>query len=158
MSKIFEALRTASNAANAAKNTKSGAHMPKIDKSRSRGRNERRGGRRDFETAIVAYGYTPDGEPFYEGARTINVSAQGALLELAVPVEVGHKLMLFNDCSNRHQICQIARTRVTETATFEVAVEFPVPHSEFWQIFSSSHKKRPAETEEHEMAEAGTTA
>lgn len=155
MSKIFEALRTASNAAKAAKPR---AQMPQIDKSRSRGRNERRGGRRDFETVVVAYGHTPDGEPFYEEARTINVSAQGALLELAVPVEVGQKLLLFNDYSNRHQTCQIARTRITETATFEVAVEFPVPHAEFWKIFSPHSKKRHSETQEHEMAEAGITA
>lgn len=155
MSKIFEALRAASNAAKAPKPS---APMTKVDKSRSRGRNERRGGRRDFNTVVVVYGYTPDGEPFYEEARTINVSAQGALLELAVPVEVGHKLMLFNDSSNRHQICQIARTRVTETASFEVAVEFPVPHAEFWQIFSPHSKKRHSETREHEMAEAGITA
>jgi len=139
MSKIFEALQTAANSA------------------KSKGRNQRRGGRRDFNSVIVAYGHTLDGEPFYEEARTINVSAHGALLELAVPVSVGQKLMLFNDSSNRHQICQIARTRVKGTAAFEVAVEFPVPHSEFWQIFAPRHKKRHSETQ-HEMAEAGITA
>jgi hypothetical protein len=157
MSKIFEALR------NAANNAKAGAQMGKLDGARAKGgrvkgRNQRRGGRHDFETVILAYGHTTEGEPFYEEARTINVSAHGALLELAVPVSVGQKLMLFNDTSDRHQICQIARTQITETAAFEVAVEFPVPHSEFWEIFSTHHKKRPAETEEHEMAEAGTTA
>ncbi len=152
MSKIFEALRTAANAA------KTGAQMGKLEGSKSKGRNHRRGGRRDFDTVVLAYGHTLEGEPFYEEARTINVSSHGALLELAVPVSVGQKLMLFNDSSNRHQICQIARTRVTETAAFEVAVDFPVPHSEFWEIFSPNHKKRPAETEEHEMAEAGMTA
>jgi hypothetical protein len=157
MSKIFEALR------NAANNAKNGVQMARLDVTRVNGRrvtgrNQRRGGRRDLETIILAYGHTPQGEPFYEEARTINVSAQGALLELAVPVSVGQKLMLFNDSSNRHQICKIARTRVTETAAFEVAVEFPVPHAEFWQIFSPRDKKRLSETEEHEMAEAGVTA
>ena len=157
MSKIFEALR------NAANNAKNGVQMGKLDGARAKaervkGRNQRRGGRHDFETVILAYGHTPEGEPFYEEARTINVSAHGALLELAVPVSVGQKLMLFNDSSNRNQICQIARTQITETAAFEVAVEFPVPHAEFWQIFSPRHKKRSAETEEHELAEAGTTA
>jgi len=152
MSKIFEALRSASNTA------KTGAQMAKLDGSRTKGRNQRRGGRRDFDAVILAYGHTPEGEPFYEEARTINVSAHGALLELSVPVSVGQKLMLFNDSSNRHQICQIARTRVTETATFEAAVEFPVPHSEFWQIFSPHHKRRRSETEENETAEAGMTA
>ena len=150
MSKIFEALRTAANKA------KPGAPMGKLD--RAKGRNHRRGGRHDFNTVVLAYGRTTEGEPFYEEARTINVSSHGALLELAVPVSVGQKLMLFNDTSNRHQICQIARTQVTATAVFEVAVDFPVPHAEFWQIFSLDHKKRPAESEEHEMAEAGTRA
>ena len=156
MSKIFEALRAATNSA------KSGGPMGKLDGGRvtegRKGRNHRRGGRRDFDAVIVAYGHTPEGEPFYEEARTINVSSHGALLELAVPVSVGQKLMLFNDTSNRHQICQIARTQVTATATFEVAVDFPVPHAEFWQIFSPDHKKRPTETDEREMTEAGTTA
>jgi hypothetical protein len=152
MSKIFEALRTAANTA------KAGARMGKLDGSKPKGRNHRRGGRRDFEAVILAYGHAPDGEPFYEEARTINVSSHGALLELAVPVSVGQKLMLFNDSSNRHQICQIARTQVTATASFEVAVDFPVPHAEFWEIFSPSHKKRPAEMQDDDMAEAGITA
>jgi hypothetical protein len=157
MSKIFEALR------NAANNAKTGVQMAKLAANqpsgrRVKGRNQRRGERHDFETVILAYGYTPEGQPFYEEARTINVSAQGALLELAVPVSVGQKLMLFNDSSNRHQICHIARTQVTATATFEVAIEFLVPHAEFWRIFSPRHKKRTAAAEEHEMAEAGTTA
>lgn len=153
MSKIFEALRAAANHAKTG-----GTQMSKIVGSRAQGRNQRRGGRHDFDTVILAYGHNLEGEPFYEEARTVNVSAHGALLELAVPVSVGQKLMLFNDSSNRHQICQIARTRVTETATFEVAVEFPVPHSEFWQIFSPHHKNRSAETREHETAETGVTA
>lgn len=152
MSKIFEALRTA------AKTAKAGVPMVILNGRQVNGRNQRRGGRRDFDTVILAYGHTPEGEPFYEEARTINVSAQGALLELAVPVGVGQKLMLFNENSNRHQICQIARTRVTETAAFEVAVEFPVPHSEFWQIFSPQPQKLSSESRQHEMAEAEITA
>jgi hypothetical protein len=152
MSKIFEALRIA------AATRKTAVQIAKMDVSRSKGRNNRRGGRRDYNAVVLAYGHTPNGEPFYEEARTINVSAHGALLQLAVPVCVDQNLMLFNESSNRHQICQIARMRVLETGAFEVAVEFPVPHAEFWVIFSGHHKGGPSESPEPEMAEAGMTA
>jgi hypothetical protein len=152
MSKIFEALRTA------AATRKAALQMAKMDVSSSKGRNNRRVGRRDYNAMVLAYGHTPDGEPFYEEALTINVSAHGALLQLAVPVCVEQNLMLFNESSNRHQICQIARMRVLETGAFEVAVDFPVPHAEFWQIFSGHHKGQPSETREPEMAEAEVTA
>jgi hypothetical protein len=106
----------------------------------SEGHDRRRSKRRAIDAVIRVYGSTLGGKSFYEDARTINVSTHGALLEMNVPVRVGEKLMLFNEGTQRQQICQIVNTRILEAEVLEVAVEFPVPHAEFWQIFSARPK------------------
>src|ERR1700674_3378302 len=98
-------------------------------------RNRRRGTRRTFEAVIRVYGSNLNGEPFYEDACTINVSVQGALLMLNVPVSKGQKLLLFNEATQRQQVCQIVDIRVRDAESLEVAVAFSVPHAEFWNIF-----------------------
>ena len=124
----------------------------------TKGRNRRRSERRAFNAVIRVYGSSDSGKSFYVEARTIDVSTHGALLEMNVPVRVGQKLMLITEGTQRQQICQIVNTRVLETEALEVAVEFPVPHPEFWQIFSARPKMRPSENRRHtRMAEAGMT-
>ena len=140
MSKIYEALRSAE----AARKTEPGATKPAERSGKKR--NRRRSERREFDAIIRVYGSTPDGNPFYEDAHTINVSTHGALLEINVPVSVGQKLMLINEGTERQQLCKIVKMRTLDTETFEVAVEFPVPHAEFWQVFSAVHKTSPSET------------
>ena len=144
MSKIFEALRSAEASCKPEPSpTKPGVSSAK---KRDRRRGERRRGeRRPFDSVLRVYGTTPDGDPFYEDAHTINVSTHGALLEMNVPVSVGQKLMLINDGTDRQQICKIVKTRTLDTEVLEVAVEFPVPHAEFWQVFSGHHETGPSE-------------
>jgi len=106
------------------------------------GRNRRRSTRRAFEAVIRVYGSNLNGKPFYEDARTINVSVYGALLTLNAPVSKGQKLLLFNEAVQRQQVCQIVDIRVGDTESPAVAVAFPAPHAEFWHVFSTPDKMR----------------
>ena len=101
----------------------------------ARQRNRRRSTRREFEAVVRVYGRALNGNAFYEDARTINVSVHGALLILNAPVSKGQNLLLFNEAAQRQQVCQIVDVRVRESESPEVAVAFPSPHAEFWQVF-----------------------
>jgi hypothetical protein len=152
MSVIIEALRSAEAA------RKADLRATKPRENSTKGRNRRRSERRAFNAVIRVYGSSDSGKSFYIEARTIDVSTHGALLEMNVPVRVGQKLMLITEGTQRQQICQIVNTRVLETEALEVAVEFPVPHAEFWQIFSARPKMRSFENRRQpRLAEAGVT-
>jgi hypothetical protein len=101
--------------------------------------NRRRSTRRALDAVIRVYGSNLNGNSFYEDARTINVSVHGALLVLNVPVSKGQKLLLFNEGTQRQQVCQIVDIRVRDTESHDVAVAFPVPHAEFWHVFPTRH-------------------
>jgi len=100
----------------------------------ARERNRRRSSRREFKAVVRVYGHTLEGAAFYENARTINVSVHGALLQLSVPVSKGQKLLLFNEATERQQVCEIVSIRGRDAESHEVAVAFPTPHAEFWHI------------------------
>jgi hypothetical protein len=129
MSKIFDALRSAEAA------RKADLRLTKSGENSTKDHDRRRSVRRAFDAVIRVYGSTLGGKSFYEEARTINVSMHGALLELNVPVLVGQKLMLIHEGIERQEICLIVNTTALETEAREVAVTFPVPHAEFWQVF-----------------------
>jgi hypothetical protein len=101
--------------------------------------NRRRSTRRALDAVIRVYGNNLNGNSFYEDARTINVSVHGALLVLNVPVSKGQKLLLFNEGTQRQQVCQIVDIRIRDSESHDVAVAFPVPHAEFWHIFPAGH-------------------
>jgi hypothetical protein len=118
---------------------KADSHAAVLGEVAANGRNRRRSTRRAFEAVIRVYGSSLNGKPFYEDARTINVSVYGALLVLNVPVSKGQKLLLFNEATQRQQVCQIVDIRVRDTESPEVAVAFPTPHAEFWHVFPTRH-------------------
>jgi len=139
MKTIIEALPSAEPA------SKSAPCPAKPGENSTKGRNRRRSERRAFNAVIRVYGSSDSGKSFYVEARTINVSTHGALLELNVAARVGQKLMLINEETQRQQICKIVNIRTQDAETFLVAVEFPVPHAEFWHVPSTRSKVRPSE-------------
>jgi len=107
----------------------------------ARERNRRRSSRRDFKTFVRVYGHSANGAAFYENARTVNVSVHGALLQLSAPVTKGQKLLLFNEVTQRQQVCQIVDVRDGDTESHVVAVAFPIPHAEFWHASFSANPR-----------------
>lgn len=135
---------------------KADVQEPGVNGRAAKQHNRRRSTRRDFQAVVRVYGRTLNGNPFYEDARTINVSVHGALLILNAPVSKGQKLLLFNEAAQRQQMCQIVDIRVRDTESYGVAVEFPSPHAEFWHVFPASHRtglhSRTNKTKELEAA------
>jgi len=124
MSQIFEALRRAEASQTEVKDTK--------DIAVKTGAERRRSKRRPITANIRVYGHGPGLNPFYEENPILNVSAEGALLLLKVPVTAGQKLLLVNEATGQAQECRVLRTACRKTQELEVAVTFPVPHPEFW--------------------------
>jgi hypothetical protein len=124
--------------------SKSKPASPGSAKNAVTARNRRRSERLEFNAQIRVYGNTDGGKSFYVEARTLNVSTHGALLELNVTARVGQKLMLINEATQRQQICKIVNVRHPHGESVIVAVEFPVPHAEFWSVFSSLRNALPA--------------
>jgi hypothetical protein len=122
--------------------SRTGAPAARAGGAAANGRNRRRSTRRAFEAIIRVYGINLDGCPFYEDARTIDVSVHGALMILNVPVSKGEKLLLFNEATKRQQVCKVTDVRIRDAERFEVAVSFPTPHAEFWHIPAAPNKMR----------------
>jgi hypothetical protein len=91
---------------------------------------------------LYVYGHGPTRNPFYEEARTVNATAQGALLILSSPVSRGQKLLLMNGTGQDPIEAQVVRTRTLGAQMFEVEVTFPVPRPEFWQPFSGGPRRK----------------
>jgi hypothetical protein len=118
MSKIFDALRKAESSR--ASNTK----MSGLYEISTAKKDRRRSRRREVRAAIQVYGHLDSEKPFYEEARSINVSKHGALLNLDVPVREGQKLLLFDEAAKKTRVCEIVATRSKDGQSLEVAVTF----------------------------------
>jgi len=141
MSQIFEALRKAESVQTAAEDTR--------DIAVKTGAERRRSKRRPITANIRIYGHGPGMNPFYEENPILNVSAEGALLLLKVPVAAGQKLLLVNEATGQAQECRVLRTACRKTQELEVAVAFSAPHPDFWDRLEE--KPEPAGIEKRAL-------
>ena len=102
----------------------------------------RRSRRKPFDIAVYVYGHGAGDEPFHEEAHTLNVSANGALLLLSVPVREGQTLLLTNELTEREQACQVVFLGTHYTRTVETGVAFVRTDPEFWRLHLSSEQER----------------
>jgi hypothetical protein len=100
---------------------------------------------------VYVYGHGPTRNPFYEEARAVNTTAEGALLILSAPVNRGQKLLLMNGTGQDPVEAQVVRTRTLGSQMFEVEVAFFVPQPDFWQPFLGT-AKRAARNQEAALA------
>jgi|SRR5690242_2542985 PilZ domain-containing protein len=94
-------------------------------------------------TTVYIYGHGPTRNPFYEEARIIHTTPQGASLILSAPVNRGQKLLLISAAGQEPAEAQVVRTGTLGTQMFEVEISFSSPHPDFWKLFPSSPKKGP---------------
>jgi PilZ domain len=90
-----------------------------------------------IEIPVDVYSHAEDQEPIFAHAKTIDVSAHGALLALPLPVEVGQTLRLIHRRTKREIDCHVLRflKRYPEGGG-EVAIEFVGMSPHFWAIAS----------------------
>jgi hypothetical protein len=127
MSRIYEALRTAE-----AMRSVHGA--PTGNRGVMEMTDQRRFRRWELDVPLTVYGRGSSGAPFYQEAQAVNVSAEGALIQIRAPVCEGQELLLINNYSSKEQRCRIVRVRSNGTEMNEVGVKFPSPNPEFWNI------------------------
>lgn len=95
---------------------------------------ERRiGPRIDLDINLTVYGRLPDEGPFYAQAKAVSGSANGGIFLLAIPVVEGQDLLLINNMTSAEQICNVLNVNIRDFQTSEVAVDFPLPNSDFWK-------------------------
>lgn len=133
MSRIFEALKLAQ----LFRSSKAEAKPPVAEAPEVPDR--RKSPRWALDVAVYVYGHGPGREPFHEEAHTLNVSTNGALLLLSVPVQKGQQLLLTNEDTEREQSCRIVFLGAQHTRTVEAGVEFSEANPDFW------HTARPVE-------------
>jgi PilZ domain len=127
MSRIYEALRTAEA-------TRSAHGAPAGNRGVMEMTDQRRFRRWELDVPLTVYGRGSSGSPFYQEAQAVNVSAEGALIQIRAPVCEGQELLLINNYSSKEQRCCIVRVRSNGTEMNEVGVKFPSPNPEFWNI------------------------
>ena len=91
---------------------------------------------------VYVYGHGPTKNPFYEEARAVNTTAEGALLILSAPVNRGQKLLLMDATGQDPVEAQVVRTRTLGSQMFEVEVAFPVPRPDFWRPLQAGAKRK----------------
>jgi hypothetical protein len=69
-----------------------------------------------------------------EETHTLIVNAHGALLQLALTVEVGQLLSIKNTRTMEELVCRVVYLGPEYTNKREVGVEFEVPAPRFWRI------------------------
>jgi hypothetical protein len=141
MSQIFEALRKAESVQAAAGDTR--------DIAVKTGAERRQSKRRPITANIRIYGHGPGMNPFYEENPILNVSAEGALLLLKVPVTAGQKLLLVNEATGQAQECRVLRIACRNRQELEVAVAFSAPHPNFWDRLEE--KREPSGIEKRAL-------
>jgi hypothetical protein len=127
MSRIFEALKHAQLFREGRAPAESSAERAAEPTDRRRSR------RWSLDVAVYVYGYGPGKEPFHEEAHTLNVSDNGGLLLLSVPVQKGQQLLLTNQLTQQDQDCQVVYLGTRHSRTVETGVAFPRTNPEFWQ-------------------------
>jgi hypothetical protein len=128
MSRIFEALR------HAQLNRSEKSQPDSIEVKLGEISDRRRSRRWPLDVSVYVYGHGPGKETFHEEAHTLNVSANGALLLLSVPVQKGQLLLLTNQRTEQEMDCRVVFLGTRHSRTVETGVVFPRTNLAFWQI------------------------
>lgn len=95
-----------------------------------------------LEATVFVYGYGPMKNPFYEQARAINTTPQGALLIFGLSMSCGQKLLLMNGTGSNPVEAEVVRARTLDAQMFEAEVVFTVPQPTFWTPFRNTGKTK----------------
>jgi len=127
MSKVFEALKRAELARAEQQDATA------VGTSMAERAERRRTARLNVQVPLFVYGYTPEGDPFYEDARTIAINAHGGLIFMPTIVRPGQRLLVTKEGDEQTQACVVLSVRARLTQGADVAFEFPTPLPQFWQ-------------------------
>ena len=95
-------------------------------------RRESEPGEAAANSTVYVYGHGPTRNPFYEEARALHATAEGAVLILTACVSRGQKLLLMNGIGQEPVEAQVVRAQTLDAQMFELEVRFSVPQPKFW--------------------------
>jgi hypothetical protein len=105
----------------------------------------RRSKRVAFQTSVDVYTGGENEEKVVEHAKTLNVSAHGALVVLSTPVESGRRLRLLNPKTKNEIECHVRRVVMAYAGGgAQVGLEFVAMSPDFWGIASPPADWDPA--------------
>jgi hypothetical protein len=96
--------------------------------------NRRRSQRILVGIPVRVSGRNSRGSPFEEETATLAISAHGALISLAMSVNKGDRVTLFNVRTESSAECSIAYVTGTQTDRQQVGVQFVLPNPSFWHV------------------------
>lgn len=126
MSKIFDALKQAE----LARADDRAATTRKIGPPKRPER--RRTARLNVQVPLFVYGYTQEGDPFYDYACSIAINAHGGLMFMLTTVRPGQRLLVTKKENEETTECLVLSVRARLALGVDVAFEFPAPMSNFW--------------------------
>ncbi len=83
---------------------------------------------------IFAFREGPGTNVASEETHTLIVNAHGALIHLALTVEIGQLLGIKNGQTLEQLVCRVVHLGPDQTGKREVGIEFEVPSPRFWRI------------------------
>jgi hypothetical protein len=107
------------------------ARTKQFDLGQPSWKERRQSQRRVLHGTVGVYGHGLANQPFHDEAVIRDVSDNGGLLHLGVPVHNGQQLIVINDAAS--QKVRVVRVHMGDDRRFDVAVEFQNPSSEFWR-------------------------
>jgi hypothetical protein len=93
----------------------------------------RRSERRSLSGTVGIYGHEAAMMPFNDEASVCNVSENGGLLLLSIPVVIGQQVLVINDATSEENIGRVVRVRINHEDKLEAAVELLNPAADFWR-------------------------
>jgi hypothetical protein len=96
--------------------------------------NRRRSQRVLVRVPVLVRGLAEDDRPVSETTHTLVVNAHGALIDLAMDVRPGQKLVLEHGVSGKMVEARVVHVTKKETNKTEVGIAFALPAPYFWGI------------------------
>ena len=105
----------------------------------------RRSSRVVIDAPVTVFGQNLDRRMFVEHARTVTVSAHGALIHLKSVVDAKRPVLLSNPRTRLEAQCRVVHRKDLAGGGAEIALEFENPLPKFWGIHFPPEDWDPAE-------------
>ena len=99
-----------------------------------------------FTIPVKVYGRSPRNHPFRDVTATMAVSLYGGLLDMKSRVKLGQKILVVNAFTQEERECRVVYVESKQRGRRKVAVEFSNTDGDFWHVYSSSVRLKPAAT------------
>jgi hypothetical protein len=105
----------------------------------------RRSSRVVIDIPVTLFGQSSDRKMFKEQAKTLTVSAHGALVSLKADVDPQRPVLMANPRTGMEVQCRVANRKSTKDGGSEIGLEFANPLPKFWGIHFPPEDWDPAE-------------